>query len=440
MPNESDPTSETNDGPASPDTETPQGLRPSTTRRRLPVLELLQNRNYRLLWASGWAWHAGRWTWIITSGFLTLQVTDSTFMTQLVGVAFFSSMLLGGVISGIIADAFDRRLVLVAGHAFSMVVTAIVVALVISDVVEGWHMVVLSMLFGIPHTLDMAARRTFALDLVGREGLPYANALESLSMTAAGMTGPFIAGALITVVPLGKADAAAPYVFITAIYLAAFIVLLRIRSSAPQARLPFQVRSAFTAVADGARAVAGNRPVIGALGIVVIMNLAYYSYIPLVPVFADRVLGVGPTLLGVLGSAQGFGAFVSTIFIATRRKISRNSTYYVFGTLIALGGLLAFSLSRVYPLSVAALVVAGMGMAGFLTMLVTLVLLSVQEDMRGRAMGFVNMAIGISPVSMLLLGWMAGSFGPGLAVTISSSAGLVLAALWSYRAKEMRKL
>ncbi len=361
-------------------------------------------------------------------------------MTQLVGVAFFSSMLLGGVLSGIVADAFDRRLVLVAGHAFSIAVAVTVIAIVVSEVVEGWHIVVLSMLFGIPHTLDMAARRTFALDLVGREGLPYANALESLSMTAAGMVGPIIAGALIAVAPLGKADAAAPYIFITAIYLVAFVVLLRIRSLPPQARPPLQVRSAFTAVADGARAVAGNRSVIGALGIVVIMNLMYYSYIPLVPVFADKVLGVGPTLLGVLGSAQGFGAFIFTIFIATRRKISRSSTYYIAGTLIAFAGLLAFSLSRVYSLSVAALVVAGMGMSGFLTMLFTLVLLSVQQDMRGRVMGFVNVAIGVSPVSMLLLGWMAGSFGPGLAVTISSSAGLALTALWSYRAKEMRKL
>jgi MFS family permease len=315
-----------------------------------------------------------------------------------------------------------------------------VVAIVVSEVVEGWHIVVLSMLFGIPHTLDMAARRTFALDLVGREGLPYANALESLSMTAAGMVGPFIAGALIAVAPLGKADAAAPYIFITAIYLVAFVVLLRIRSMPTHARPPLQVRSAFTAVADGARAVAGNHAVIGALGIVVIMNLMYYSYIPLVPVFADKVLGVGPTLLGVLGSAQGFGAFISTIFIATRRKISRSSTYYVTGTLIAFTGLLAFSLSRVYSLSVAALVVAGMGMSGFLTMLFTLVLLSVQEDMRGRVMGFVNLAIGVSPVSMLLLGWMAGSFGPGLAVTISSSLGLALTTLWSYKAREMRKL
>ncbi len=412
----------------------------STPGRKLPVLELLRNRDYRLLWTSGWAWHAGRWTWIIASGFLTLQVTDSTFMTQLVGVAFFSSMLLGGVLSGIVADAFDRRLVLLAGHAFSIAVAVTVIAIVVSEVVEGWHIVVLSMLFGIPHTLDMAARRTFALDLVGREGLPYANALESLSMTAAGMVGPFIAGALIAVAPLGKEDAAAPYIFITAIYLVAFVVLLRIRSLAPQARPPLQVRSAFTAVADGARAVAGNRAVIGALGIVVIMNLMYYSYTPLIPVFADRVLGVGPTLLGVLGSAQGFGAFISTIFIATRRKISRSSTYYVAGTLIAFIGLLVFSLSRVYPLSVAALVVAGMGMSGFLTMLFTLVLLSVQEDMRGRVMGFVNVAIGVSPVSMLLLGWMVGAFGPGLAVTISSSVGLALAALWSYRAKEMRKL
>ena len=129
---------------------------------------------------------------------------------------------------------------------------------------------------------------------------------------------------------------------------------------------------------------------IGTLGVIVIMNLLYYSYIPLVPVFADKVLGVGPTLLGVLASSQGFGAFLTAIFITTRPRINRNSTYFVVGTAVAFSGLLVFSLSRFYPLSVVGLILAGLGMSGFVSMVFTLVLLSVGEEMRGRAMGFAN--------------------------------------------------
>ena len=179
---------------------------------------------------------------------------------------------------------------------------------------------------------------------------------------------------------------------------------------------------------------------IGTLGVIVIMNLLYFSYIPLVPVFADKVLGVGPILLGVLASSQGFGAFLTAIFITTRPSINRNSTYFVVGTAVAFSGLLVFSLSSFYPLSVAGLILAGLGMSGFVSMAFTLVLLSVGEEMRGRAMGFANTAIGISPLSMLALGWLAEAIGPGQAVSLSALAGLLLSVLWSYRSRAMRRL
>ncbi len=378
---------------------------------------------------------------MVASGYLVLQLTDSTFQTQLVGVAFFSSMLLGGILSGVVADAFDRKRVLIAAHLIDLAVLGITVFLVFTGLAEGWHIVMLSAVYGVPHTLDMAARRTFALDIVGRSGISYANALEGMSMMAAGMLGPFLAGALIDLIPLGKsAEAATPYLFIMIIYATALLALLRVRSPKTQNKIPIRLTAILTPIGEGARAVASNRAVIGTLGVIVIMNLLYYSYIPLVPVFADKVLGVGPTLLGVLASSQGFGAFLTAIFITTRPRINRNSTYFVVGTAVAFSGLLVFSLSSFYPLSVAGLILAGLGMSGFVSMVFTLVLLSVGEEMRGRAMGFANTAIGISPLSMLALGWLAEAIGPGQAVSISALIGLVLSVLWSYRSREMRRL
>ena len=185
---------------------------------RLPVLDLLSNRDFRTLWTTSWAWHTGRWAWMVASGYLVLQLTDSTFQTQLVGVAFFSSMLFGGVLSGVVADAFDRRAVLIFSHVFDLLVLGTTVFLVYSGQAQGWHIIALSALYGIPHTLDMATRRNFALDIVGRKSISHANALEGMSMMAAGSLGPFFAGWLIDVLPLGKsADAAASYFFIIAI-------------------------------------------------------------------------------------------------------------------------------------------------------------------------------------------------------------------------------
>lgn len=377
---------------------------------------------------------------MIASGYLVLQLTDSTFQTQLVGVAFFSSMLLGGVLSGVVADAFDRRSVLIFSHVFDLLALGTTVFLVYSGLAQGWHIIALSAAFGIPHTLDMATRRNFALDIVGRKSISYANALEGMSMMAAGSLGPFFAGWLIHVLPLGKsADAAAPYIFIIAIYVIALIALLTIPARTHQ-KVPIRAGSIFTPILEGLTAIRSNRAIIGTLGIILTMNLFYYSYIPLVPVFADKVLAVGPALLGVLAASQGFGAFLTTVFITTRRSIARNSTYFIAGTFVSFLGLLIFSLSNSYLLSVGALMLAGLGMSGFVSMAFSLVLLSVDDHLGGRAMGFANTAIGISPLSMLALGWLAESFGPGTAVAISASLGLVISVAWSYRSPAMRAL
>ena len=377
---------------------------------------------------------------MVASGYLVLQLTDSTFQTQLVGVAFFSSMLLGGILSGLVADAFDRRSVLIFSHVFDLLVLGTTALLVYSGLAQGWHIIVLSAAYGIPHTLDMATRRNFALDIVGRKSISYANALEGMSMMAAGSLGPFFAGWLIDVFPLGKsADAASPYLFIIAIYAAALMALLTIPARTHK-KVPIKAGSIFTPIIEGLTAVRSNRAIIGTLGIILTMNLFYYSYIPLVPVFADKVLNVGPALLGVLAASQGFGAFLTAVFITTRRSIVRNSTYFIAGTLVSFVGLLVFSLSDSYLISVGALMLAGLGMSGFVSMAFSLVLLSVDEHLGGRAMGFANTAIGISPLSMLALGWLAEELGAGPAVTISASLGLVISAVWAYRSPTMRKL
>ena len=138
----------------------------------------------------------------------------------------------------------------------------------------------------------MATRRNFALDIVGRKSISYANALEGMSMMAAGRLGPFFAGWLIDVFPLGKsADAASPYLFIIAIYAAALMALLTIPARTHK-KVPIRAGSIFTPIIEGLTAVRSNRAIIGTLGIILTMNLFYYSYIPLVPVFADKVLNL----------------------------------------------------------------------------------------------------------------------------------------------------
>ena len=378
---------------------------------------------------------------MVIAGYVVFQLTGSTFETQLVGVASTAPMLLLGVASGFIADSFQRRHVLIAIHLVNIVLAGVVATLLLAGLIESWHLLALTAGFGVSNALDMTARRAFVSDVVTSPALPFALALETLSMTSSAMIGPWIGGALVDYVPLGDTGAAGPYLFMMAAYaVGALLLFMRVTSSGRQHPGPLNLGSAVESITQGLRAIAGNRVVVGTLGITIMWNLFFASYQPLLPVFAAEVLQVSPALLGLLGGAQGAGALLGSMFIATRRSIGHRSRYYIFGTLLSLASLFVFSLSSVFPLSFAALLVAGVGFAGFATMQATLVLVSVEEEMRGRAMGVVSMAIGGLPLGMLGVGALAELVGPGTAVTITSSTGFVGVCLWSWRARAMRRV
>ena len=169
------------------------------------------------------------------------------------------------------------------------------------------------------------------------------------------------------------------------------------------------------AAAEGFRVAARNPAIIGTLSITLMANMFFFTYVPFIPVFAEKVLDVGPTLMGLLGGAHGVGAFIGAAFIALRSRIDKKSGYYYKGTLIALAGLFVFSLPQIYSLSFAALVMAGAGITGFATMQPVLIILSTDDATRGRLLGIVSMTIGILPLAMVMVGGMAELFGPAKA-------------------------
>lgn len=424
--------------PKTPRDNTPPRTESATARR--PVLDVLTEEDYRLLWTAGWAWHSCRWIWVIIAGYLVLQLTGSTFQTQLVGVAWSTPMLILGVFSGLIADSFDRRRILIAIHVLNLVFALAMVILILTGLIQAWHILALTGCIGLSNTLDMAARRTFVSDLVNRSNLPFALALESMSMTGAMMIGPWVGGALVDFVPLGTAGAGSSYLIVIFLYLISLVQLRRTTPAKYPANTTF---SPFTALAntwEGMQDIAKNRAAIGALGVTVLVNLFFFSYTPLIPVFAQNVLEVNATLMGILGGAQGAGALMGSMFIASRKHIGRNSNYYVYGSIFAFINLLIFSFSRSFPLSVLSLMMAGFGIAGFSTMQATIILLSVKDEIRGRAMGMVNMAIGALPIGMLIVGVLAETLGPIQSTNLSASFGLLTLGIWAWRSKAMRQI
>jgi MFS family permease len=420
-------------------------LEPMTTTRRPNVeaaprppappdgpFAILSIPHYRSLWLSSWTWNISRWLGFFTASYLVYEQSGSTLLVQLVGTAFFAPMFIGGLAGGVIADRFDRRRVLI-GQFWFLVALAIVLSIdVASGAVHAWHIYLAMLLLGVGAVSDVTCRRPLIADTAGPEFVRSAFAMEAMSNTGGTLLGNLLGGIAISVAGAGAAFA--------------IIGLLCAIGAYAQFRVPAQralakhVRPEVRReLLEGLRFTAKSPALLSVLSVTVVMNTFFYTYSPLVPVFAKHI-GVNAFWAGVLGSAAGLGSLTSAFLIAGRYVRLAGVKLYVGGTALGLVALAAFALCRFYPLALVALIVAGTGAAGFSTMQSALVVTTAPAALRGRMMGIVSMAIGVLPFAMLALGLVAQRTGPVIALAASCIAGLgVLAAVWS-AGRSMRRL
>lgn len=407
----------------------------------LPAIELLSQREFRNLWVDSVLWQSGRWMWMIVSAYSVFQLTQSTFLTQLTGAALALPQLVTGVFIGAVADKLNRQNVLIANHIANFFISICTATLVITGTISWWHITGLTFAFGVFATTDQVTRTAFTADIVGTKLVSAAIALQGLAFTIGFVFGTLMGGILLEALPFDEgSEATGPYLVISALCLVGGLLIRPLKVANKPVLQTGQAGSILSLLGSGLRSLLRNPLIVGVLGITFLFNMTFHTYLPLIPVFADRILSVSPSLMGLLGACPGIGAAVGSFFIATRSEISKKSRYYIFGTLSALAFLQIFALSTHYSLSVAALICAGLGTAGFGTMQATLILTSVPSNMRGRAMGLQNTIIGVLPLGMLVLGAVAEIAGPARAVSISASLGFILIALWSYKAKALRQV
>ena len=176
---------------------------------------------------------------------------------------------------------------------------------------------------------------------------------------------------------------------------------------------------------EGFRYVRENHTIKATLYITVVMNVLLFPYVQMVPVIARDVLHVDAALMGALQAAEGLGALVGAVLIASAVRINSHGRVFLGCSMLALIGLGVFSMSRCYLLSLPVLLFLGLGTAGFGTMQSTLVMLAAREEMRGRALGVLSLAIGTGPLGSLLLGAMASTVHPGFAIRVNALLGIV---------------
>jgi MFS family permease len=342
-----------------------------------------------------------------------------------VGTAFFAPMFLTGAIGGVISDRLDRRRTMLVLSFTLLGASSLIAAVTMAGGLQVWMVYPYILIVGASMVVDMTSRRTMVYDLVGPGLITNALAIEALAMTGGSLLGNATGGAIVSALGLGSA-----YAVGAGFYALAIVAILGLPKSPPRVRdagepAPNVVRDLKTAFGYVRR----NRTLVSILGVTIIVNLFYYSFTPMVPLFADD-MGVNAFWAGILASATGLGSIIGTLIIARGAPTTRGQSY-VWGSLLALVFLCVFAASGVYPVALVALVVTGLGIAGFSTMQSALVMITADDAMRGRALGILSMSIGALPWAMLMLGGAAQALGPSVAVVASSLIGIVTLAAWS---------
>jgi MFS family permease len=387
---------------------------------RFALAGVLQVPTYRRLWLSGLFVNIARWMDLVTLGWLSFHLTGSPFMVGLAAFARAAPMMGIGPFAGIVADRVPRARVLVISQATG-VATSLVLAVLFATGRGGyWPLVALELVFGLVWALDFPARRTALYAVLGAARVAPAVSLETVSMQVAKMAGPLAAGFCLA--RLGPEACFASMAVIYAVGLAISIGL-GARLGGPGAAASGSVAASLRA---GLRAAWTTPTVRSVLLVTIAMNTLFFPYQHMLPVFARDVLAVGPAALGMLVAADGCGALLGALAIASRRGGLAHRT--LFGSAVMIAPLLLIALSGSRRLVVCALVLIVMGAAesGFAAMQSTLVLLSAPERLRGGVMGILSACIGTQPLGTLAIGLLAASVGAPLAFAFNAVASLLV--------------
>ncbi len=389
------------------------------------TFQALQHRNYRLYFWGQMVSLFGTWMQITAQGFLAFELTRSTAFLGVLGFASGVPTMVFMLYGGVVADRLDRRKLMLLTQTVMTVLAGLTAVLTFTGAVRPWHLVLLALGFGIANAFDAPARQSIVVDLVAREDLTNAIALNSMMFNAAAIVGPAVAGGLYALAGPGWCFAVNGLSF-----LAVIAALLAIRI--PRQRKDGLRRSAWEELKEGIAYALGQPTVRGLLGLILAASLFGSSFATIFPAWAVKVLGRDAAANGLLHAARGCGALLSALVIAALGR------FQFRGKLLAAGSagfpvfLLLFALVRWFPLVLLVLVCAGFSVILIFNLSNALIQSSVEDRLRGRVMSIYSLTFfGFMPIGSLWIGQAAGWFGEPWAVVVNGVAMLfVFLAVW----------
>jgi MFS family permease len=390
---------------------------PTAQERPMQRLLLSGCPDFWRLWSVGLVVFTVRWLETVAVGVFVYQHGRSAFLVAMMTMLRLLPMGLFGAFIGAWAEKIERRITLILVVMLMLTTSTGLALLAYSGHLAVWHLAVASFLNGLGWATDNPVRRVMIGDVVGGSQMSTAMSLDVGANNASRMVGPTVGGLLLAGVGIQGVFTLSVALYAFALY-AAFRV--RYHNVVLTGSAPVLAR-----IVEGLRLVRGDRRLIGTLSVTVIFNVFGWPFTSMIPVIGQNHLGLGATGIGILASMDGIGAFCGAILLALSLRPAWYARAYLGGVTIYMVMLSIFAFATSPGIAGGALMLTGLGGAGFSTMQATLVYLAAPPEMRSRILGVLSVCIGVGPVGFIALGLLADVIGAQWATMASGSAGLL---------------
>lgn len=387
-------------------------------------LRAFRHRNFRLFYAGQAISLVGSWMQAVAQSWLVLVLTNDPLMLGLLAAAQWLPVLFLGLFGGLIADALPKRQTLVVVESLMGVLAIVLGLLTLTGVVEVWMVLLLAVFLGCLNAVEMPVRQSFAVEMVGREDIVNAVALNSALFNGARVVGPAVAGLAIAAFDISIAFLINGFSYIAVV---AALLLMRdaeLHLRPPMAR-PRNARDVVASVGEGVGYVRSTPLVLFAVVTVGIAATIGMNFQVTIAPFARDTLGGDASTFGFLMTASGLGSVTAALFLATRRRPSPRA---IGVGALALGvGLVVAALLPVYAIALAAMFVAGAGAIWMAANGNTLIQSTVPDELRGRVMSvYTTVFAGSTPIGGIVAGALASALGAAAAIGIGGALTAVV--------------
>jgi MFS family permease len=405
---------------------------PRPTQAIQGMLRSLRHRNFQLFFSGQMISLIGTWMQNIAQAWLVYRLTGSSLLLGLVGFAGQIPVFLLAPLGGMVADRWNRHRVIIGTQTTALILAFILAALTLLHIIRVWEIVLLASLLGAVNAFDIPARQAFLIDMVGREDLMNAIALNSSMFNGARVIGPAIAGLLVAWIGEGWCF------FANAVSYIAVIIGLLLMKLGPL-RQTAKETSPLEHIAEGFRFVQSTAPILALMLLIGLVSLVAVPYTVLMPIFADRILHGGARGLGILMGATGIGALLGALTLAARRGVHGLGRWAGFSAMSFGVSLILFSFSKWFLVSVFMLVPVGYSMMLQMSCCNTLIQAMVPDELRGRTMAvYTMMFMGMAPMGSLLAGTLADRIGAPWTVAIGGLGAVIGSILFLRKLPKLR--